>query len=207
MDATTSFTQFANARAYRDLNKRFVEQAMRGTRITSVVDLGCEAGRSRRLMSENLPERGTVIDIDPSGPALRRAETNLRRFDRLVLRFVEGSAEEVAGIVEAPVDAVFFLNAIHLVEDKDRVLREIFKILKPGGVFAFNTTFFLGAEPQETQKFYRACLFRAFGHLKRTYNLSPQRDKVAARIGLTAEEYRRALEDAGFVYLVFKPSA
>lgn len=199
MGARTSFTQFANARAYRELNRSFVEQAMRGKGITSVVDLGCEAGTTTQLIAENLPERGTVIGIDPSGPALRRAKTNLRRFDRLVVRFVEGNAEEVAGIVEEPVDAVFFLNAIHLVEDKDRVLREIFRILKPGGVFVFNTTFFLGAEPQETQQFYRACLFKAFRRLKRTYNLAPQRERAAARVGLTAEEYRKALEDAGFV--------
>jgi ubiquinone/menaquinone biosynthesis C-methylase UbiE len=195
----SSFAQFANAPAYMGLNKTFVERVFQGKGITSVVDLGCEAGVVTALIAENLPKGATIIGIDPSGPALRIAERNLQRFDHLVTRFVKGNAEQVSRLVEDPVDAVFFSNAIHLIRDKVRVVQEISTILKPGGAFAFSTAFFRGAEPEETLSFYRAWMFRALRSLRRTHNLAPRKDKAAARIGLTEEGYCKMLEDAGFV--------
>ncbi|MBI1884713.1 MAG: class I SAM-dependent methyltransferase [Chloroflexi bacterium] len=194
-----SFTQFASSPAYRELNRGFVERVIRGRGITSAVDLGCEAGAVTELIAECLPERATIIGIDPSAPALKTAERNLRRFDHLVTRFLRGSAEEVSQLVREPVDAVFFCNAIHLVKDKVRVVQEISRILKPGGVFAFNSAFFQGAEPQETLPFYRAWMFKALRCLRQRHGLAPRREKAAARIGLTADEYRQILEEAGFV--------
>src|SRR5256886_14045321 len=61
-----------------------------------------------------------------------------------LFRSIEGSAEWVSRIVSS-VDAVVFLNAIHLVPDKAQVIAEIRKTLNKDGVFAFNTTFFNGA--------------------------------------------------------------
>lgn len=194
-----SFAQFASAPAYRELNRGFVERVIRGKGITSVVDLGCEAGAVTELIAEYLPERATIIGIDPSGPALKIAERNLQRFDHLVTRFVKGNAEEVSQLVREPLDALFFCNAIHLMKDKGRVVQEVSRILTPGGVFAFNTAFFRGAEPQDTLPFYRAWMFKALRCLRKRHGLAPRRGKAAARIGLTTDEYRKMLEDAGFV--------
>ncbi len=178
-----------------ELNREFVERVVESRGPSSVIDLGCEAGVVTALIAAKLPEAATLLGVDPSAAALRIAERNLQKFDHVSTRFVRGTAEEISQFVRDPVDLVFFCNAIHLVPDKVRVLGEIASVLKPGGAFAFSTAFFRGAEPEETLSFYRGWLFRALRCLRKTYNLTPQREKAPARIGLTVEEYRKLLED------------
>jgi len=195
---TFSFAEFAASPAYKELNRSFVGRVMKGKRITSVVDVGCEAGAVSGLIAEHLPEGATLIGIDPSATALKGWKKSLQRFDQLQTRFVRGSAEEVSRLVTEPVDAVFFCNALHLVQDKVHVVGEISKSLKPGGLFAFNSAFFQGAELEDTLPFYRAWMFKALRRLRQKHKLSPQREKVPARMGLTPDEYRQILEEAGF---------
>jgi len=195
---TFSFAAFADSPAYKELNRSFVGRVMKGKRITSVVDIGCEAGAVSGLIAEHLPERATLIGIDPSATAFKDWKKSLQRFDQLETRFVRGSAEEVSRLVTEPVDAIFFCNALHLVQDKAHVVREISKSLKPGGLFAFNSAFFQGSELDDTLPFYRSWMFKALRRLRQKHKLSPHREKVPARLGLTPDEYRQILEDAGF---------
>lgn len=199
MPATSSFADFSADPAYSALNKEFVERVVERRAPSSVVDLGCEAGVVTALIAAKLPKAATLLGVDPSAAALRIAERSLQKFDHVSTRFVRGTAEEIARFVKDPVDLVFFCNAIHLVPDKVRVVREIASVLKPGGAFAFSTAFFRGAEPEETLSFYRGWLFRALRCLRKTYNLTPHREKAPARMGLTVDEYRELLENAGLV--------
>src|SRR2546427_8963416 len=86
-------------------------------------------------------------------------------------------------------DAVVFLNAIHLVSDKAQVMAEIRKALKPGGVFAFNTTFFNGAYVDGTAGVWRRWIVRA-GQVLRERGLEGQHSAHAvARQFLTPGEH------------------
>jgi len=139
-----------------------------------------------------------VIAIEPSETAIDAARRNLENLKGAVVRFVQGGAEALSQLVRGPVDAVFFCNAIHLVEDKDHVLDEIKQTLRPDGTFSFNTSFYNGAEPPEAELFYRKWMMKALRVLKREYGLSPDKTRVEARHRLTEDEYIALLESNGF---------
>ena len=100
--------------------------------------------------------------------------------------------------MHVPVDAVFFCNAIHLMPDKDQVLQEIQRTLNPAGAFSFNTTFYQGAEPPESEIFYRKWMIKSLRALKSTYGIKPDKTKVEARHRLTEDDYVTLLQDNGF---------
>ncbi len=77
-------------------------------------------------------------------------------------------------------------------------MSEVYKTLRPGGVFAFNTGFFEGALPPETVRYYRRWMLKAMRRLKQDYDLKPEKSKVESRRQLTADEYREILETEGF---------
>jgi SAM-dependent methyltransferase len=111
---------------------------------------------------------------------------------------MQGSAEWVSRLVSS-VDAVLFLNAIHLVPDKAQVIAEIRKSLHTGGVFAFNTTFFNGAYVEGTTGFWRRWIVRAVQVL-RERGMDVHRDAKAevARQFLSADQYAELCVQAGF---------
>jgi SAM-dependent methyltransferase len=110
----------------------------------------------------------------------------------------EIKSEEMSNRIRRPVDAVVFCNGIHYIEDKKGLLEEVYRTLKPGGIFAFNSAFFDGTSPPETQKYYRRWMLKALRKLKTEYDLKPDHSKVESRKQLTAEEYGALLEAEGF---------
>jgi ubiquinone/menaquinone biosynthesis C-methylase UbiE len=141
-----------------------------------------------------MPPLGRVFAIDPSASALVQAA---QRIQSAIVRFMQGTAERLA-IMVPPVDTVVFCNAIHLVQDKAQVIGGISRVLRPGGVLAFNTTFFEGAYPGETPRFYKRWVLRALQWLRaRGYEVA--RDvKATAMQWLSVEEYQRLLQTSGF---------
>jgi ubiquinone/menaquinone biosynthesis C-methylase UbiE len=195
-----SFTldKFAQHPFYQEVNRRLV--ALTGLRQGQrVVDLGAGTGAVTRLLAEQVANHNAeVIAVDPSETALEVARRNLENFSGAVVRFVQGGAEKLSQIVRRPVDAIFFCNAIHLVHEKDMVLRQIQETLREQGTFSFNTSFYLGAEPPEAEQFYRRWMMKALRVLKSRYGLMPERTKVEARNRLTEDEYITLLKNNGF---------
>jgi hypothetical protein len=70
--------------------------------------------------------------------------------------------------------------------------------LREEGTFSFNTSFYNGAEPPESEQFYRKWMMRALRALKSNYGVLPDKTRVEARIRLTADDYLRLLEENGF---------
>lgn len=195
---TFTLERFAQHPFYLEVNRRLV--ALTGLRQGQrVVDLGAGTGAVTRLLLQEVacPE-AEVIAVEPSEGALEVARRNLESLGGAVIRFVQGSAEKLSQLVRKPADAIFFCNAIHLVEEKERVLKEISKTLRPDGTFSFNTSFYDGAEPPESEQFYRRWMLKALRVLKTRYGLSPDRTRTEARHRLTQEEYIKLLEENGF---------
>jgi ubiquinone/menaquinone biosynthesis C-methylase UbiE len=139
-----------------------------------------------------------VIAIEPSLPAIEVARRNLENLGGAVVRFVQGGAEKLSQLVRKPVDAIFFCNAIHLVEEKEVVLEQIKRTLNENGTFSFNTSFYQGAEPPEAEQFYRRWMMKALRELKTRYGLMPTRARAEARHRLTEDEYVDLLQANGF---------
>jgi ubiquinone/menaquinone biosynthesis C-methylase UbiE len=190
--------KFAQHPFYQEVNRRLV--ALTGLHSGQhVVDLGAGTGAVTRLLAEQVKNDGAeVIAVEPSQTAIDVAKRNLSSFREGLVRFIQGSAERLSLLVRGPVDAVFFCNAIHLVQEKELVLNEIKQTLREDGTFSFNTSFYQGAEPPEAQLFYRKWMIKALRVLKSEYGISPDKTKVEARHRLTEAEYVTLLEDNGF---------
>ncbi len=200
-----SFEPFARHAFYREVNAhlvdialRFLGQLQRG-QTPRIIDLGCGTGAITRLIVEKaqqLKQRVQVVGIDPSPSALERARQNAASG---MAKFLQGSAENVSQLVSAA-DALFFCNAIHLVEDKRAVIRQIRAALNVGGVAAFNTTFFQGCYLPITEKVNRLWIIRAVQKLRRDYPdvQIVKHAKTAAMRWLSPEEYRALLEAEDF---------
>lgn len=196
--ASFTLERFAQHPFYHEVNERLVAltRLAKGQR---VVDLGAGTGAVTKLIAQEVAnDNAEVIAIEPCETALGIARRNLEEFRGAVVRFIQGGAEILSQLVKKPVDAVFFCNAIHLVEEKDHVLQEILETLGEDGTFSFNTSFYLGAEPPEAEMFYRRWMMKALRVLKKEYGLSPDKTRVQARQRLTEEEYVTLLTSNGF---------
>lgn len=190
--------KFARQSFYQEVNQRLVAltHLRRGQ---SVVDLGAGTGAvTRLLMAEVANSGGQVYAVEPSASAIDVARRNLESLSGAVVRFVQGGAERLSQLVKVQVDAIFFCNAIHLVHEKEHVLNEIHKTLRDDGTFSFNTAFYRGAEPPESELFYRKWMMRALRALKGNYGIMPEKTKVEARQQLTEDEYMQLLKENGF---------
>ncbi|MGH7549028.1 MAG: class I SAM-dependent methyltransferase [Gemmatimonadales bacterium] len=196
-----SFEAYARHPFFTEVNRWIVERVICPGR-RKIVDLGCGPGAVTKLILERLggdAKNAEVIGIDPSESALAKARATIQS---KWVRFIEGSAEWVSRLVSSA-DAVVFLNAIHLVPDKAQVIAEIRKVLKPGGVFAFNTTFFNGAYVEGTSGFWRRWIVRAVQVLRERGLEVKHSAHAVAREFLSAEDYANLCVQAGFA----RPSA
>src|SRR2546425_1053468 len=195
-DERFSFEAFTRHPFFTEVNRWIVERVISPGR-QKIVDLGCGPGAVTKLILERLggdARNVEVIGIDPSPSALTKARAAIHS---QVVKFIEGSAEWVSRIVSS-VDAVVFLNAIHLVPDKAQVIAEIRKTLNKDGVFAFNTTFFNGAYVDGTGAFWRRWVVRAVQVLRERGIEVKHSDHAVARQFLTPEEYSDLCVQAGF---------
>jgi ubiquinone/menaquinone biosynthesis C-methylase UbiE len=177
------------------VNRWLVEHVGIGSSST-VVDLGCGPGAVTELILERVdPASGAVVyAIDPSPPALEIARSRIRS---AIVQFLEGTAERLSQIVPSA-DVVVFANAIHLVREKADVVREVFTVLRRDGAFGFNTTFFEGAYPTETVRFYKLWILRAVRHLRERGIEVTRGVKATAMRWLAPEEYCALLTAQGF---------
>ena len=195
-----SFAKFSSHAFYKTINAHLVDMAevKPGQRI---VDLACGTGSVTRLILERLrgARESVIIAMDQSATALKQAMENVKDARDAAVQFVQSQVEQMSEVMKESADTVFYCNAIHYVSDKDSLVNEISKTLKPGGKFAFNTSFFEGGQPLESLAFYRKWMLKAARILRREYGLTPtSREKVEARRHLSPDQYRDLVERHGF---------
>jgi ubiquinone/menaquinone biosynthesis C-methylase UbiE len=191
------FWRFARHPFFTEINRWLVDRvAALGPRI---VDLACGPGAITELLLARMREhtRGIIYAVDPSLAELDRAR---RRIASGIVRFVHGSAENLSRLVPQ-VDVVVFCNAVHLIADKERVFREIRSVLGPGGVLAFNTTYFQGCYAPGTERFWRAWVVRAARLLQESgiTVTHTHATRSAAMRWRTPEDYAQLVCEAGLV--------
>lgn len=99
-----------------------------------VLDVGCGGG----LLSEPFAALGCrVTGVDRSIPTLGAARLHAEK-SRLDIQYQEASAESLPFDAEA-FDVVICCDVLEHVDDLDKVIGEISRVLKPGGVFFFDT--------------------------------------------------------------------
>lgn len=195
-DERFSFAKFAAHPFFKEVNEWLVSRAAIRPG-AEVVDLGCGPGAVTEIILKwmGVPPSGRVFAVDPSPSALVLAA---QRIQSAVVRFIQGTAERLSSLVPPPVDTVVFCNAIHLVPDKAQVIAGISRLLRPGGVLAFNTTFFDGAYPRDTYRFYKLWVLRARRWLQDRGHGITRGVKATAMQWLSPDDYRRLLQATGF---------
>jgi len=100
-----------------------------------VLDVGCGAGTDAFVAAQLVGATGEVAGLDLSPELLELARSAAHASRRTHLRFHAGSAEALP-FADASFDQVLSNGALNLVLDKPRALRELARVLRPGGTLA-----------------------------------------------------------------------
>jgi SAM-dependent methyltransferase len=98
----------------------------------TVVDLGSGAGMDAFLAARQVGPGGKVIGVDMTDAMLDKARENARKIGATHVEFRKGQIEHLP-IEDESVDAIISNCVINLSPEKDRVFREAFRVLRPGG--------------------------------------------------------------------------
>jgi len=151
-----------------------------------VLDLGSGGGIDVLLSARRVGPTGKAYGLDMTDEMLALANENKRKAGAENVEFLKGEIEEIP-LPDNSVDVIISNCVINLSADKDRVLREAFRVLKPGGRFAVSDVVTRGAIApaiRQSVLLWVGCVAGALGD----------------------DEYRGKLLDAGFEQIDIEPT-
>src|SRR6266705_1300784 len=152
----------------------------------SVLDLGSGGGIDVLLSAKRVGATGKAYGLDMTDEMLALARENQAKAGATNVEFLKGEIENIP-LPDAAVDVIISNCVINLSADKRRVLREAFRVLRPGGRFAVSNVVVRGEIPpavRQSMELWVGCIAGA----------------------LDEHEYRQLLNDAGFVDVDIEPT-
>jgi len=131
----------------------------------TVLDLGSGGGIDVLLSARRVGPTGKAYGLDMTDEMLALARENQRKAGAENVEFLKGEIEHIP-LPDNSVDVVISNCVINLSADKERVLREAFRVLKPGGRFAVSDVVTRGNVPPEVRQnmlLWVGCIAGALG--------------------------------------------
>ncbi|HSY68405.1 MAG TPA: arsenite methyltransferase [Edaphobacter sp.] len=152
----------------------------------TVLDLGSGGGIDVLLSARRVGPTGKAYGLDMTDDMLTLARENQRKAGATNVEFLKGEIENVP-LPDNSVDVVISNCVINLSADKSKVLREAFRVLRPGGRFAVSDVIVRGHVPDSVRQsmlLWVGCIAGA----------------------LEESDYRAKLADAGFADIDLEPT-
>jgi SAM-dependent methyltransferase len=152
----------------------------------TVLDLGSGGGIDVLLSAKRVGPTGKAYGLDMTDEMLELARENQRKAGATNVEFLKGAIEEIP-LPANSVDVIISNCVINLSADKNKVLREAFRVLKPGGRLAVSDVVVRGEVPAEIRRNVELWIGCVAGALEEN-------------------EYRAKLKLAGFENIELEPT-
>ena len=151
----------------------------------TVLDLGSGGGIDCFMAAKEVGENGYVIGVDMTEEMIEKARENKESLEMDNVEFRLGEIEHLP-LLDETIDVVISNCVINLSPDKSQVIREIYRVLRPGGRLAISDIVTDGPLPQELQA-----------------NMAAWAGCVAG--ALDYRDYQAILEESGFLDIEITP--